>query len=55
MIINLISNAIKYTNPGGTVDYCVEQVGDVEAGMNAHAVKPIDVNVLFDTIKHLIN
>ena len=28
IFINLISNAIKYTNPGGTVDYSVEQIGD---------------------------
>ena len=28
IIINLISNAIKYTNPGGTVDFSVEQISD---------------------------
>ncbi|MDO5445926.1 MAG: ATP-binding protein [Eubacteriales bacterium] len=28
IVINLISNAIKYTNPGGTVDYILEQIGD---------------------------
>ena len=28
VILNLISNAIKYTNPGGTVDYSVEQLNN---------------------------
>lgn len=28
IIINLISNAIKYTSPGGTVDFGIEQISD---------------------------
>lgn len=38
IIINLISNAIKYTNPGGTVDYSVEQISDPEDGIAKYRV-----------------
>ena len=38
VIINLISNAIKYTNPGGTVDYSVEQISDSVDGIARYRV-----------------
>lgn len=33
VLINIISNAIKYTNPGGTVLYQIEQLGSPEGGI----------------------
>ena len=33
ILINIISNAIKYTNPGGTVLYHIEQPGSPENGI----------------------
>lgn len=38
VIINLISNAIKYTNPGGTVYYSIEQISVPVEGMAKYRV-----------------
>lgn len=38
IIINLISNAIKYTNPGGTVYYSIEQISVPVEGMAKYRV-----------------
>ena len=55
VLINLISNAIKYTNPGGTVEYKVEQVGDPVEGTVIYrmTVKDNGIGMSEDFQKHL--
>ncbi len=55
IIINLISNAIKYTPPGGTVGYSVEQIGDPVDGMAIYriTVKDNGIGMSEEFQKHL--
>ena len=55
VIINLISNAIKYTNPGGTVDYSVEQISDPVDGIARYrvTVKDNGIGMSEEFQKHL--
>ena len=55
IIINLISNAIKYTPPGGTVGYSVEQIGDPVDGMAKYriTVKDNGIGMSEEFQKHL--
>ena len=55
VIINLISNAIKYTNPGGTVYYSVEQIGDPVEGIARYraTVKDNGIGMSEEFQKHL--
>ena len=42
VIINLVSNAIKYTDPGGTVDYSIEQISDPVDGIARYRISVKD-------------
>ncbi len=55
IIINLISNAIKYTNPGGTVDYSIEQISDPQDGTANYrvTVKDNGIGMSEEFQKHL--
>ena len=55
IVINLISNAIKYTNPGGTVDYSIEQTTDPEDGIAKYrvTVKDNGIGMSEEFQKHL--
>lgn len=55
VIINLISNAIKYTDQGGTVDYIVEQVSDPVDGIAGFrfTVKDNGIGMSEEFQKHL--
>ena len=55
VIINLISNAIKYTNPGGTVEYCVEQISEPVGGIARYrvTVKDNGIGMSEEFQKHL--
>ncbi len=55
VIINLISNAIKYTNPGGTVEYSVEQISDPVDGIARYraTVKDNGIGMSEEFQKHL--
>lgn len=55
IIINLISNAIKYTNPGGTVDYSVEQIDEPVNGIVRYRITVEDngIGVSEEFQKHI--
>lgn len=55
VIINLISNAIKYTNNGGKVDYLVEQISEACAGVAYYRFTVSDngIGISEDFQKHL--
>ena len=45
IIINLISNAVKYTNPGGTVEYSIDQLTEPEDGSARYRVTVRDTGI----------
>ena len=55
VILNLISNAIKYTNPGGIVDYSVEQLCEPVNGIARYrvTVKDNGIGMSEEFQKHL--